>query len=140
MSIIPKHKQLVLFDGVCNLCNSSIQYIINRDKKDLFLFAALQSDIGKKIVKDYNIDPLKTDSILLYIPEKGIFTKSTAALKIAKHLRLPVSLLRVFLIIPAFLRNLVYDFIARNRYNWYGKKEECIIPTPELKSKFIGSL
>lgn len=140
MSIIPKHKQLVLFDGVCNLCNSSIQYIINRDKKDLFLFAALQSDIGKKIVKDYNIDPLKTDSILLYIPEKGIFTKSTAALKIAKHLRLPVSLLRVFLIIPAFLRNLVYDFIARNRYNWYGKKEECMIPTPELKSKFIGSL
>lgn len=140
MSIIPEHKKLVLFDGVCNLCNTSIQYIINRDKKDLFLFAALQSDVGMKIVKEYNIDPLKTDSILLYIPEKGIYTKSTAALKIAKHLGLPLSLLHNFLIIPAFLRNLVYDFIARNRYNWYGKKEECMIPTPELKSKFIGSL
>ena len=140
MTLIPKHNQLVLFDGVCNLCNSSIQYIIRHDNKNVFLFAALQSDVGRKIIKEYNIDPLKTDSILLYIPEKGITTKSTAVLKITKHLGFPISLMRCFLILPAFFRNLIYDLIARNRYNWFGKKEHCMIPTPELKSKFIGNV
>ncbi len=104
MISIPKHKQLILFDGVCNLCNSSIQYIIRRDKKNVFLFAALQSDVGKEIIKEYNIDPSTTDSILLYSPECGLYTKSTAALKIAKHLEFPINLLRAFLILPAFIR------------------------------------
>ncbi|MDX1272167.1 thiol-disulfide oxidoreductase DCC family protein [Bizionia paragorgiae] len=137
MISIPKHKQLILFDGVCNLCNSSVQYIIRRDKKNTFLFAALQSDVGKALLTQYNIDRTKTDSILLYVPEKGVYSKSTAALHIAKHLGFPTQLLVVFLVVPAFIRNLVYDFIARNRYKWYGKKDHCMIPTPDLKAKFI---
>lgn len=134
---IPENKKLILFDGVCNLCNSSVLYVIKRDKKNLFLFAPLQSHIGKKIIETYNIDTEKTDSILLYTPEKGISYKSTAALKTASKLGFPTNLLSVFLIVPAFIRNWVYDFIAKNRYKWYGKKDACMIPTPELKSKFL---
>ncbi|GAA4301985.1 thiol-disulfide oxidoreductase DCC family protein [Aestuariibaculum suncheonense] len=134
---IPENKQLILFDGVCNLCNSSVKFIIKHDKKNRFLFTALQSDIGTQIIKDYNIDTSKTDSILLYSPEKGITYKSTAALKIASHLNFPINILSAFLIIPAFIRNWVYDMIAKNRYKWFGKKESCMVPTPELKSKFL---
>ncbi len=134
---IPKHKQLILFDGVCNLCNTSVLYVIKRDKKDRFMFAPLQSHIGQQLINEYDIDTSKTDSILLYHPEKGMFYKSTAALKIASHLGLPTNLLSLFLIFPAFIRNWFYDYIAKNRYKWYGKKEACMIPTPELKSKFL---
>jgi predicted DCC family thiol-disulfide oxidoreductase YuxK len=135
---IPVQKQLILFDGICNLCNSSVQYVIKHDKKNMFMFTALQSKVGQQIIKEYNIDTTKTDSILLYTPEVGISSKSTAALKIAYHLGFPNNLLCVFFIIPPFVRNYVYDYIAKNRYKWYGKKESCMIPTPELKSKFLG--
>jgi len=135
---IPKNKQLILFDGVCNLCNSSVLYVIKRDKKDKFLFAPLQSDIGKTIIKKFHIDTEKTDSILLYNPKKDRLTyKSTAALFIAKNLEFPTNLMAVFLIVPPFIRNWVYNYIAKHRYQWYGKKEACMIPTPELKSKFL---
>ncbi|XCF04844.1 DCC1-like thiol-disulfide oxidoreductase family protein [Tamlana crocina] len=134
---IPKNKNLILFDGVCNLCNSSVQYVIKHDKNNLFLFTALQSDTGKEIIKKFNIDTSKTDSVLLYSPEKGIDYKSTAALKIALKLGFPRNLMGVFFIVPTFIRNWVYDFIAKNRYKWYGKQEACMIPTPELKSKFL---
>ena len=134
---IPKNKKLILFDGVCNLCNNSVQYVIKHDKKNQFMFTALQSDVGKEIIEAYNIDTKKTDSILLYSPEKGIDYKSTAALKIASKLGLPINLMGVFFIIPPFIRNWVYDFIAKNRYKWYGKKDACMIPTPELKSRFL---
>jgi predicted DCC family thiol-disulfide oxidoreductase YuxK len=137
MISIPKHKKLILFDGVCNLCNSSIQYVIKHDKKDVFLFAPLQSAIGKQLIKTYNIDIVKTDSILLYSEENGIKSKSTAALKIAATLGFPVAIMSVFLIVPAFIRNWVYDYIAKNRYKWYGKKDQCMIPTPKLKAKFL---
>jgi predicted DCC family thiol-disulfide oxidoreductase YuxK len=137
IDILPKHKQLILFDGVCNLCNSSIQYVIKHDKKDQFLFAPLQSEVGQKIINTYNIDIEKTDSILLYSNEKGLFIKSTAALKVAKHLGFPRHLMSAFFVVPTFIRNWVYDFIAKNRYKWYGKQEACMIPTPELKSKFL---
>ena len=134
---LPKHKQLVLFDGVCNLCDASVQYIIKHDKNDIFLFTALQSDVGQQIIKEFNIDTNKIDSIMLYSNEHGISYKSTAALKIASKLGFPRNLLSVFLIIPGIIRNWVYDYIAKNRYKWYGKKEECMIPTPDLKSKFL---
>lgn len=101
------------------------------------MFAPLQSEVGKQIIEEYNIDFNKMDSIILYNPNKGITYKSTAALKVASKLGLPTNLLSVFLIIPAFIRNWVYDFIAKNRYKWYGKKDACMIPTPELKSKFL---
>ena len=134
---VPKHKKLILFDGVCNLCNSSVQYVIKRDKKEIFLFTALQSDVGKKILEHYKIDTSEIDSILLYTPNKGIEYKSTAALKVAVSLGFPENLMGLFFIVPAFIRNWVYDFIAKNRYKWYGKKESCMIPTKSLKSRFL---
>ncbi|MBU2927177.1 thiol-disulfide oxidoreductase DCC family protein [Winogradskyella psychrotolerans] len=135
---IPNNKQLILFDGVCNLCNSSVLYVIKRDKNENFLFAPLQSDIGKTIINKFNIDTEETDSILLYNPKKDKLTyKSTAALFVASQLRFPTNLLSIFLIVPGFIRNWVYTYIAKHRYKWYGKKESCMIPTPELKSKFL---
>ena len=138
MSIdLEPNKQLILFDGVCNLCDASVQYIIKHDRQDSFRYTALQSEVGQKIREQFHINAEKTDSILLYSEEKGIYYKSTAALKIASKLGFPRNLLSVFLIIPPFIRNWVYDFIAKNRYKWYGKKDDCMIPTPELKSKFL---
>ena len=134
---LPKHKQLILFDGVCNLCNSSVQYVIKHDKKNKFLFAAMQSQVGQEIIRELKFDAGKIDSILLYSTEKGLRIKSTAALHIARHLNFPVNLWSVFLIIPVFIRNWVYDYIAKNRYKWFGKKDACMIPTPELKAKFL---
>lgn len=139
ISKVPTDKQLILFDGVCNLCNSSVLYVIKRDKKDKFLFAPLQSDIGKTIINKFQIDTDDTDSILLYNPKnESLSYKSSAALHVAKQLGFPINILSVFLIIPTFISNWVYDYIAKNRYKWYGKKDVCMIPTPELKSKFIA--
>ena len=129
-------KKILLFDGVCNLCNSSVTYVIKRDKKDLFRFAALQEPAGQQLIEKYQIDTSKTDSIILIENDKA-YTKSTAALKVARHLGGAYPLLYVFMIVPNFIRNWVYDFVARNRYKWYGKKDSCMIPTPELKSKFL---
>jgi predicted DCC family thiol-disulfide oxidoreductase YuxK len=138
MTQLPKHKQLILFDGVCNLCNSSINYVIKYDKNDVFMFAPLQGEAGKQIIQKFHLDTSKTDSILLYSEEKGLQIKSSAALAIASKLGLPRNLLTIFYIIPPFIRNWVYDYIAKNRYKWYGKKEACMIPTPELQAKFLN--
>lgn len=131
-------KQLILFDGVCNLCNATVQYVIKHDKKDIFRFAPLQSDIGAQIIDHFKVDVSKTDSILLYLPTGHLKNKSTAALYIAKHLGFPNNMMFASIIIPAFIRNLVYDYIAKNRYKWFGKQEHCMIPTPELKAKFLS--
>lgn len=136
---IPKDKQLILFDGVCNLCHKSVLYVIKRDKKSKFLFSALQSEVGKEIIKAFNIDTNKTDSILLYNPsEHKIRYKSSAALHIALQLGLPCNLMSVFFIVPTLIRDWVYNYVAKNRYKWYGKTDACMVPTPELKSKFIA--
>ncbi|NRA94397.1 MAG: thiol-disulfide oxidoreductase DCC family protein [Psychroserpens sp.] len=134
---LPKDKALILFDGVCNLCNSSVLYVIKHDKKNRFMFAPLQSEAGAQIIEKYNIDPSKTDSILLYSEEQGLSIKSSAALNIARHLGFPRNLMSVFFIVPTFIRNWVYDFVARNRYKWFGRKDACMIPTPELTAKFL---
>ncbi|MCF6295745.1 MAG: DUF393 domain-containing protein [Flavobacteriaceae bacterium] len=134
---LPKHKKLILFDGVCNLCNASVLYVIKRDKKDLFRFAPLQSSVGKQIIKKFDIDSTLTDSILLYESGQGVSYKSTAALKIASKLTFPTNLLSIFIITPSLFRDWIYDFIAKNRYKWYGKKDACMIPIPELKAKFL---
>jgi predicted DCC family thiol-disulfide oxidoreductase YuxK len=129
-------KKILLFDGVCNLCNSSVTFVIARDKKDLFRFAAIQEPTGAALIKKFGIDTSKTDSIILIDGEKA-FVKSTAALKVARHLGGAYPLLYAFMIVPNFIRNWVYDYVAKNRYKWFGKKESCMIPTPELKSKFL---
>lgn len=138
MENVPKDKKIILFDGVCNLCNSAIQFIIKQDKKDLFRFVALQSELGEKIINHMGVDFQKMDSIILYEPGVAYYYKSEAALKIASHLGSFYSLLTVFKILPTAFSNFIYDWIARNRYKWYGKKENCMIPTPELKSKFLA--
>ncbi|MDC8004201.1 thiol-disulfide oxidoreductase DCC family protein [Aureisphaera galaxeae] len=129
------HK-IILFDGVCNLCNSSVTFVIKRDKQNRFKFTALQSDIGKELIQSHGIDTNKVDSII-FIENGKAYTKSTAALRISKYLGGAYPVMMIFMIFPPFLRNIVYDWIARNRYKWYGKKESCMIPTPELKSKFL---
>ena len=101
------------------------------------MFAPLESVVGKKIIAGYNVDRSKMDSILLYSKEDGLSAKSTAALTIAKQLRFPINLINVFIVIPTVIRDRVYDYIAKNRYKWFGKQETCMIPTPELKSKFL---
>ncbi len=134
---IPKDKKLIIFDGVCNLCIASVQYVIKHDKKNSFLFTALQSNTGLALIKKHTIDTTKIDSLLLYSETDGISSKSTAALKIAYNLGFPNSLMAVFFIIPRFIRDWVYDYIAKNRYQWFGKKQSCIVPTPELMRKFL---
>jgi predicted DCC family thiol-disulfide oxidoreductase YuxK len=137
MQNLPKDKKIILFDGVCNLCNASVQFVIQHDKKDIFRFVALQSDLGKKIIKHIGIDSKNIDSIVLYEPGVAYYYKSTAAIEIAKYLGGFFHYGTVFKIIPAGIRNILYDYIAKNRYRWYGKQEQCLIPTDELKSKFL---
>ncbi|APS39616.1 MULTISPECIES: thiol-disulfide oxidoreductase DCC family protein [Salegentibacter] len=134
---IPKDKKIVLFDGVCNLCNSAVTFIIEHDKKDVFRFASLQSEMGRKLVEERGMDPEELDSIVLIDPGVAYYRKSTAALEISRELSGGYSLLKNFLFIPESLRDGIYNFVANNRYKWYGKKESCMIPTPELKSKFL---
>lgn len=134
---LPENKKIILFDGVCNLCDASVQLIIKHDKKDVFRFVAIQSKLGQEIIKYLGIDTSKTDSIILYEPGIAYYFKAEAALRIAKDLKSWHSILYIFIKVPNGIKNGVYDFIARNRYKWYGKKEACMIPTPELKAKFL---
>jgi len=137
MDNIPKEKKIILFDGVCNFCDAAVQFIIKRDKKDIFRFVAIQSDLGQEIIKHIGIDTSKTDSIILYVPGEAYYYKAEAALKIGKELGGLYSLLTIFTLLPKGLSNIVYDFVARNRYKWYGIKDACMIPTPAMKAKFL---
>jgi predicted DCC family thiol-disulfide oxidoreductase YuxK len=137
MKNLPPNKKIILFDGVCNLCNSSVQFVIQHDKKDVFRFVALQSDLGQEILKHIGVNPKNIDSIILYEPGVAYYYKSKAALEIAKNLGGFWHFGTIFRIIPTGISNQLYDYIAKNRYKWYGKKESCMIPTAELKSKFL---
>ena len=134
---IPNNKKIILFDGVCNLCNTSVLKVIKYDKNNVFLFAALQSEKGKEIINYLGIDTSKIDSIILYESGVSYEIKSTAALKIMKEFKGFWSLTSIFMLLPEGFRNSVYNYIAKNRYKWFGKKESCMIPTPELKAKFL---
>lgn len=127
---------IIFFDGVCNLCNESVRFIIKHDRKNYFLFAALQSEAAGELLKDFGLNENGPDSIVLLEGGKA-FTKSTAALRICKKLSFPLRLLYTFIVVPAFVRDSAYNFVAANRYKWFGKKDSCLIPTPELKSKFL---
>lgn len=134
---LPKDKKIVLFDGVCNYCNDKINYIIKNDSQDIFRFVALQSETGQKIIKYLGIAS-SVDSIILYEPGYAYFIKSEAVFRIIKHLSSAVKLLLIFNFIPTSIKNIFYDIIAKNRYNWYGKKESCMMPTDDVKRKFIA--
>lgn len=124
--------RIILFDGVCHFCDASVQFIMKRDG-GTFHFASLQSEIGQQYVKKFG---LSVDSVVL-VEQGQAFTKSTAALKIARHLGMPWSLLIVARVIPRSFRDLVYGFIAKNRYRWFGQKQECLLPSPKQRARFL---
>lgn len=130
-------KKIILFDGVCNLCNSAIQFVIKHDKKNIYKFAALQSDVAKLLLNERGIDSSQIDSIILIDPNIAYYTKSAAALEIGKSFGGGWRLLGVFRWVPKPIRDWVYDLVAKNRYSWFGKQNECMIPSPELKAKFL---
>jgi len=127
---------IILFDGVCNFCNFWVNFIIDRDKDDIFKFAALQSEAGQKLLNKFNLKAEDFDTFIL-IDGEIYFTKSTAALNIARKLNYPVKVLYYFIFIPKFLRDLVYSLIAKNRYKFFGRRDVCRIPTDEEKEKFL---
>ena len=132
-----KDKSIILFDGICNLCNSSVNFIIKNDKKEHFLFASLQSDAAKDILLQYQVKKIKFDSILL-IENGEIFEKSRAALRISRNLDGAYRFIYFLKIIPKFLTDWIYEIIARNRYKWFGKKEFCMIPSSQVKNRFLS--
>ena len=134
---IPKNKKVILFDGICNLCNDAVIKVLQKDQQNIFVFAAIQSRVGQEIIRYLKIDITKIDSIILYKPGLAYYIKSEAALKIMSEFDGFWKLMQIFTILPNSLNNFVYDFIAKNRYKWFGKKETCMIPTPALKAKFL---
>jgi predicted DCC family thiol-disulfide oxidoreductase YuxK len=127
---------IVLFDGICNLCSRSVLFIIKRDPGGYFRFAALQTGSGRLIMKKYDITPDNTDSVIL-LENNKVYYRSDAALRIARKLRGAWKLFYTAVIIPPFIRNFFYDFVARNRYRWFGKRDSCFMPDLALKQRFI---
>ena len=128
---------ILLFDGVCNLCNGAVQFIVRRDPKSKFRFAALQSDAAKALLQSAGADAGGLPDSMVLIEVGRLYTRSNAALRAARHLRFPWPLLRVFWIVPLPLRNWMYDFVARHRHRWFGRRDECMLPTPELQARFL---
>ena len=129
-------KQIILFDGVCNFCNFWVNFVLERDKKNLFRFAALQSEKARELSSRLNIDISNLDTFVLIVGEK-FYIKSTAALMVCKKLDSYLKILFPLIILPAFIRDFVYDIIAKNRYKLFGRKESCRIPTQAEKEKFL---
>lgn len=134
----PQPNPLVLFDGLCNLCSASVQWIIARDSHALHRFASLQSEPARRALQQANAPSTLPDSIIL-IDAQGVHTKSTAAIRIARRLGFPWSVAALALVLPKFLRDPLYDFIAARRYRWFGKRDACMIPTPELRQRFLDA-
>ncbi len=128
---------IILFDGVCNFCNGAVNFIIRQDKKGVFKFASLQSNKGQELAEKYGLPKTNFDSFIL-IENGKVYKRSTAGLKLYNKLPWYWKWTQVFWIIPKFLRDAVYDFVAKNRYKWFGKKETCMIPTPEVRSRFLS--
>jgi len=127
---------ILFFDGHCNLCNNSVDFVITRDKKRVFRFAPLQGETAKDVLGVVNIDLEHPDSFVLSKDNK-VYFRSTAALMVARQLGFPWSLTSLFLVVPPFIRDAVYNLIARNRYKWFGRKETCRLPSPEERSLFL---
>ncbi|MBC7722035.1 MAG: thiol-disulfide oxidoreductase DCC family protein [Pedobacter sp.] len=130
------NQPIILFDGVCNLCNSSVQFVIKHDAQKQFLFASLQSNFGQQVLAKYNLPNTNFNSFIL-LKNGKVYQKSTAALLVAKQLQGAVGWLYLFMVVPGFIRNRVYNIIAKNRYKWFGKQDTCWLPTAELKGRFL---
>jgi len=133
-----KHSEhpVLLFDGVCNLCNSSVQFILKRDPKGIFRFASLQSEEAEALLEQYEDKPEDLDSVLLLEGEE-LYARSDAALRVARRLTGLWPFLYAFIVVPRPIRNGLYNWIARNRYRWFGKKDQCMMPRPEWKHRFL---
>ncbi len=127
---------IILFDGQCNLCNGAVDFVISRDKKKHFRYGSLQSEKGRSLVKQYGMDTGKMDTMILISGNKA-YSRSTAALRIAKELGGAWPAMSVFMIVPAPIRDLVYNWIGANRYRWFGKQDTCRLPTPAEQGLFL---
>ena len=127
---------IILFDGICNLCNGAVQFVIRHDKKKHFYFASLQSPLGQELLEEYELPQNEFNSFVL-IEDGKAYTRSSAALRVAKELSGGWKLIYGFIIVPKFIRDGVYKFISKNRFKWFGQRESCMIPTPELKERFL---
>ncbi|MCB0608931.1 MAG: thiol-disulfide oxidoreductase DCC family protein [Lewinellaceae bacterium] len=130
---------ILLFDGVCNLCNGFVQFVIKRDKKAVFRFAALQSDLGKELSATAGLPAHSMDTVVLY-ENNRFYTHSDVGLRVARRLNGLWPLAYALVIIPKFIRDGIYNWVAKNRYRWFGKRESCMVPTPELRSRFLDSV
>lgn len=131
------HKPIILFDGVCNLCNRSVQFVIRHDVEGRFMFASLQSETGQELLKRYQLPATEFNSFIL-IQDDKIYTRSDGALQVTRQLNGGWKFLYGFIIVPHFIRDRVYDWVSRNRYRWFGKREVCMVPSPELKGRFLN--
>lgn len=129
-------ERIILFDGVCNFCNASINFVMDHDPKYRFKFAALQSDFAREKLTKAGLNTNDFDSVVLIEGDK-VYTRSTAALRIARLLSGAWPLMYGFVIVPPFIRNAIYDLVARNRYRWFGKSENCRLPSPEERARFV---
>ncbi len=128
--------RVILFDGYCNLCSSSVQFIVRHDPNAKFKFSSLQSESAKKLIRQFASPSQNLESIVL-IEENKFYFKADAALRIAKQLKFPISMLSIFTLLPKFIRDGIYNWIAKNRYRWFGKKMECMVPDKSLSERFI---
>lgn len=133
---ISDEKPVVLFDGVCNLCTGAVQFIVERDTEGVFRFASLQSEAGQGLLERFDLPTDDFDSFVL-VEDGEYHTRSAAALRVAKRLGGVYALLYPFRFVPRPLRDGVYDIVADHRYQWFGRKDQCMVPTPELESRFL---
>jgi predicted DCC family thiol-disulfide oxidoreductase YuxK len=133
---VPTDGPVLLFDGVCNLCTGTVQWVIERDPEGTFRFASLQSDAGQALLEAFDLPTDGFDSFVL-VDGDDYYAKSEAALRVAKRLGLPYSALTPFLVVPPFIRDRVYDLVAANRYRIFGRRESCMMPSPEVEDRFL---
>ncbi|MEH6908738.1 thiol-disulfide oxidoreductase DCC family protein [Neobacillus drentensis] len=127
--------RIILFDGVCNLCNSSVKFIIKRDSEGQFKFASLQSETGQTLLRMHGLN--KDLSSFVLLEDDKVYLKSSAALRVCRKLDSAWPILSLFRFLPPFIRDFLYDFVAKNRYKWFGKEESCLVPSPEWKQRFL---
>jgi predicted DCC family thiol-disulfide oxidoreductase YuxK len=127
---------IILFDGVCNFCNSAVNFVIKRDKTSVLKFATLQSDVAQKLLLTHKL-PANDLSSFIFMEYDKVYTRSTAALRVCRYLNGLWPAMYGFIIVPKFIRDGIYNWISKNRYHWFGKKQECMIPTPEIRAKFL---
>jgi predicted DCC family thiol-disulfide oxidoreductase YuxK len=130
------NRPVILFDGVCNFCNSAVNFIIKRNTRSNIFFAPMQTETGQKLLNQYD-QPVEDMQSFIFIENGVAYKQSTAALRVCRHLRRLWPLCYAFIIVPKFIRDGIYNWIARNRYKWFGVRQQCMIPSPEVKARFL---